>query len=73
LYDLTDNLICAIVVFNNNEEIIMDELKVLQEIKEFLYWFDYSYDPIGGSSERAKDWLDYLDRNIEVSLEKLNS
>tara|TARA_B100000902_G_scaffold237718_1_gene225176 strand:- start:32 stop:196 length:165 start_codon:yes stop_codon:yes gene_type:complete len=53
-----------------NEE---DELKILQELKQFLYWFDYSYDPIGCSSERSKDWIDYLDGSIEVLLEKLSS
>jgi len=50
-----------------------DELKILQDMYQFLYWFDYDYDPIGGSCERARDWLNYLDNNIEVLKEKLNS
>tara|TARA_R100000742_G_C4273122_1_gene92588 strand:- start:1085 stop:1252 length:168 start_codon:yes stop_codon:yes gene_type:complete len=50
-----------------------DELRILQELCEFLYWFDYDNDPIGGSAERAKDWMNYLDNNIEVLKEKLNS
>ena len=53
-----------------NEE---DELKILEELYQFLFWFDYRYDPIGGSGERSKDWIDYLDGSIEVLKEKLSS
>ena len=40
------------------------EYKLLREMWEFLYWFDYDYDPIGGSAEKAGNWLDYLESKI---------
>jgi len=42
----------------------MDEHQLLCEMWEFLYWNDYAYDPIGGSAEKAGDWLDYLNNKI---------
>ena len=42
----------------------MDEHQLLCEMWEFLFWNDYAYDPIGGSAEKAGDWLDYL--NIKI-------
>ena len=43
----------------------MKEITLLEQLREFLYWFDYDYDPIGGSAERAKDWMNYLDTKIK--------
>tara|TARA_R100000278_G_C5413974_1_gene144188 strand:+ start:355 stop:504 length:150 start_codon:yes stop_codon:yes gene_type:complete len=42
-----------------------DERALLHNLREFLYWFDYGYDPIGGSGERSGDWINYLDNKIK--------
>tara|TARA_R100000458_G_C8113646_1_gene135405 strand:- start:56 stop:208 length:153 start_codon:yes stop_codon:yes gene_type:complete len=42
-----------------------DERALLKQLREFLYWNDYAYDPIGGSAERAGDWINYLDNKIK--------
>ena len=44
---------------------LMDEHQLLCEMWEFLYWNDYAYDPIGGSSEKASYWLDCLNNKIK--------
>lgn len=43
----------------------MEERTLLEQLREFLYWFDYGYDPIGGSGERSGDWINYLDNKIK--------
>ena len=43
----------------------MKERTLLEQLREFLYWFDYDYDPIGGSAARAGDWMKYLDSKIK--------
>ena len=56
------------LLLENNKtksDIDMKERTLLEQLREFLYWFDYDYDPIGGSAARAGDWIKYLDSKIK--------